>query len=477
MRAVAAARGHVVIGQTLDGRYRLLNLLGRGGMGAVYEAEQIDTGRRVAVKVLAAAGAADSPSLVARFALEARAAGQLETPHVVRVLDAGVDAALGVPFMAMELLRGGDAQALIAERGALRSDVAVRIAAQACLGLAEAHEAGVVHRDIKSANLFLARGEGDSVTVKIVDFGLAKATFGAGIKPGDQGLTRTGTILGSPLFMAPEQARGARDADARSDIWSMGVVLFHLLTGRVPHDEIDGLGELLITICSEPPPRLRDVAPWIPAEIDAIVDRALRLDPRERFQSAEAMLEALFRLLPAGSAVTQEMLLASSASSATSAATPEAKIVVVTGAVNMTSDTVEDPRQLAARAPNLHVAPTSAPRPAAAAPMSFGDSDQAVASPIHARLAPKRRSVVAPLVLFAAAIVGGMVGVGMARMGRDARPAIASAITITSEARASTLTIAASQPPAAPIAAAADPAPAAVDAGLDASPAAHAGTK
>src|SRR6185312_15993017 len=133
--------------------------------------------------------------------------------------------------------------------------------AQACLGLAEAHEAGVVHRDIKSANLFLARREGEPVTVKIVDFGLAKASFGAGALPGGNGLTRTGTILGSPLFMAPEQARGARDADARSDIWSLGVVLFHLLTGRVPHDEIDGLGELLITICSEPPPRIRDVAP------------------------------------------------------------------------------------------------------------------------------------------------------------------------------------------------------------------------
>ena len=465
-----------MIDQTLDGRYRLLRLLGQGGMGSVYEAEQIDTGRRVAVKVLAAAGAAESPSLVARFALEARAAGQLETPHVVRVLDAGVDAALGVPFMAMELLHGGDAQALIVERGALRWDVAVRIAAQACLGLADAHGAGVVHRDIKSANLFLARGEGDAVTVKIVDFGLAKATFGAGVKPGDQGLTRTGTILGSPLFMAPEQARGARDADARSDIWSMGVVLFHLLTGRVPHDEIDGLGELLITICSEPPPRLRDVAPRVPAEVDAIVDRALRLDPRERFQSAEAMLDALFRLLPAGSAVTQEMLLASSATQAPASAK---KIVLVTTNANMTSDTVEDPRELAARAPGLHAAPIATPRPVVAAPMSLGDSNQAVTSPILPRLPPKRRSLVAPLVLFAAAVVGGLVGVGMARMGRDARPAVAVAveieIEIAGEERASTLTVAAPQP----LAVAADPAPAAVDAdtGADASSTAHAGTE
>jgi serine/threonine-protein kinase len=467
MRAVAAARGHVVIGQILDGRYRLLHLLGQGGMGSVYEAEQIDTGRHVAVKVLAGATAAENPSLVARFALEARAAGKLETPHVVRVLDAGVDAAQGVPFMAMELLHGGDAQALITQRGALRPDVAVRIAAQACLGLAEAHEAGVVHRDIKSANLFLARGEGDTVTVKIVDFGLAKSKFGAGVTPGDQGLTRTGTILGSPLFMAPEQARGARDADARSDLWSMGVVLFHLLTGHVPHDEIDGLGELLITICSEPPPRIRDVAPWVPAEIDAIVDRALRLDPRERFQSAEAMLEALFRLLPAGSAVTQEMLLASSATqTAAPLAAPTPQFVAVKSVASMSSDTVEAPPQLASRAAEVRVAPMAAPRPVVAAPMSLGDSDQAVARPTLPPLAPRRRSRVAPLVLLAAAIVGGMVGVGMARINRDARPAAAS------DARAATLTVAAPLRPAEPA-----PVPAAADASLDASPAARAGNE
>ncbi len=450
-----------MIGQTLDGRYRLLQLLGQGGMGSVYEAEQLDTGRRVAVKVLSGASAAQCPSLVARFALEARAAGQLETPHVVKVLDAGIDAALAVPFMAMELLHGGDAQALIAQRGALRPDVAVRVVAQACLGLAEAHEAGVVHRDIKSANLFLARTEGESVTVKIVDFGLAKATFGAGSMPGGNGLTRTGTILGSPLFMAPEQARGARDADGRSDIWSMGVVLFHLLTGRVPHDEIDGLGELLITICSEPPPRVRDVAPWVPAEIDAIVDRALRLDPRERFQRAEEMLEALFRLLPAGSAVTQEMLLASATTSPGALmAAPVAQLVAAQPVANMTSDTQEAPRPISSYPPDPCIAPMAAARPSPTPQPSLGDSDQAVASPILPRPASRRRSAAAPLLLFAAAIVGALVGMGMFRLEIGAPPAVAS------DARAPTFAAAAPLLPAAPASA-----PAAIDAGSDASPA------
>jgi serine/threonine-protein kinase len=448
-----------VIDQTLDGRYRLLRLLGQGGMGSVYEAEQIDTGCRVAVKVLSGAGAAQNPSLVARFALEARAAGQLETPHVVRVLDAGIDAALGVPFMAMELLHGDDAQALMLARGALAPEVAVRIVAQACLGLAEAHEAGVVHRDIKSANLFLSRGEGEAITVKIVDFGLAKASFGAAPLQGEGGLTRTGTILGSPLFMAPEQARGARDADARSDIWSMGVVLFHLLTGRIPHEEIDGLGELLITICSDAPPRVRDFAPWVSAEIDAIVDRALRLDPRERFQRADDMLGALFRLLPAGSAVSQSMLLAPVTT--TIAAPPIAAEIAPIAAV------APEPRALiSSYPPDVCIAPAPTPRAVAAPQASFADSDEAVVSPIVQRPAPRRRTAPAPLLLLAAAVVGALLGMGIFRLELGPRPAVAGA------ARASIVA-----PVAPPPVVEAAVAPAAVDAGLDASPAEHRGTE
>jgi serine/threonine-protein kinase len=255
--------------------------------------------------------------------------------------------------------------------------------------------------------------------------------------------------------MAPEQARGARDADGRSDIWSMGVVLFHLLTGRVPHDDIDGLGELLITICSEPPPRLRDVAPWVPAEIDAIVDRALRLDPRERFQRADEMLEALFQLLPAGSAVTREMLFASSTPLP---AAEEAPLTTRLDAATPANETMENKLQDASPAPARLVAAPVTPRPSPPpAHTSLGDSDQAVERSVPPRPAVPRRKLTAPLVLFAAAIVGGLVGVGMSRFHAGPRHALAS------DGRGATFTATAPLSPVEPAQ------PAAADAGADAS--------
>ena len=279
-------------------------------MGSVYEATDAATGRRVAVKVITAEQARNK-TLMGRFEREARAATGIATPHIVQVEGAGTDAATGLPYLVMEYLEGEDVLQLLRRLGPLSADLALRIAAQACLGLQKAHDERIVHRDIKPANLFLARGSGADRIVKLLDFGIAK------IKPDPTqssaetaGLTNTGSMLGSPLYMAPEQARGHRDIDFRADIWSMGVVLYQALSGRTPHQESETLGELIIAICTELPPPLQEIAPWVRPEVAAVVHGAMRLDPTERFQSAAEMLTALQALLPRGFAIAEQMLAA-----------------------------------------------------------------------------------------------------------------------------------------------------------------------
>lgn len=210
-----SAGANVVIG----GRYQVVRQLGQGGMGTVYEALHLVTARRVALKLISGDSQSIDAESVARFQREARSAGIIESRHVVQMLDAGIDEATGAPYIAMELLSGIDVQRLVRERGLLPVDTALRIASQACAGLQQAHVAGVTHRDMKSANLFLARGESGEVTVKILDFGVAKLRAPVGAEGGSSlSLTRTGAVMGSPMYMSPEQATGLRDIDARSDI-------------------------------------------------------------------------------------------------------------------------------------------------------------------------------------------------------------------------------------------------------------------
>ncbi|MEP7122506.1 MAG: serine/threonine-protein kinase [Byssovorax sp.] len=294
----------------IGARYRVVRLLGSGGMGAVYEAIDAQTGARVAVKVITAEAAANE-TLMSRFAREAEAAAAIDTPHIVRVLGSGLDHERGVPFLVLEYLDGEDLHVLIKRLGALSPDLALRIASQACLGLQRAHEMQIVHRDIKPANFFLAQtGDGQRI-VKLLDFGVAKIKSEAPPGSGEAaGLTRTGSMLGSPLYMSPEQARGHRNLDHRSDIWSFGVVLYAALCGHTPRRDTDLLGELLILICTEAPEPLQDVAPWISPELAALVHRALRFDPGERYQSAAEMRAAINAQLP-GDATIHEHLLRS----------------------------------------------------------------------------------------------------------------------------------------------------------------------
>jgi len=294
----------------IDGKYQIVRQLGEGGMGAVYEARHRGTGRRVAVKVIAAASLAKNPEVVARFQREAMASGAIESQYIAQVLDTGIDPSTGSPYTVMELLSGEDLQQAILRLGALAPDVALRITAQACLGLRKAHESQVVHRDIKPANLFLAKREDGDIVVKLLDFGIAKVTQDQLAASENAGLTRTGAMLGSPLYMSPEQARGKRDIDHRTDIWSLGIVLYEALSGTTPYGHLDTVGELILQICSAPPRHLQELAPWVSPEVAAIAHRALALNPADRFASAGEMFDAVRALLPNGHALTDGMLVA-----------------------------------------------------------------------------------------------------------------------------------------------------------------------
>ena len=297
-----------VIGETLDQKYRILRLLDAGGMGSVYEAERTGTGERVAVKLIQTEKLRSGSEAAVRFRREAQAASAIHSPHVVRILDSGTDEATGNLYIVMEYLAGEDLRTLVDRVGPLPPGVALRIAGQALLGLQKAHETGVVHRDIKPANLFLARRGTGEIELVIVDFGIAKIRADASIVPHATGLTTTGSFLGSPLFMSPEQVQNSKDVDHRTDIWSLGTALYCALAGRAPHQDVAFPGKLIVTICAAPAPPLQQRAPWVAPEIAEVVHRALAIDPGQRWPSAAAMLDAIRLLAPDGFSLREDML-------------------------------------------------------------------------------------------------------------------------------------------------------------------------
>lgn len=271
-------------GDVLAERFRLDEVRGTGGMGIVFAATHLGLERQVAIKVL-------HPSLanrvhVQRFFREARAAGSLSSPHVVQVLDVGqLDD--GAPFMVMELLDGWDLSTLLRHRGRLSIPEAASYVVQACSGMEAAHAAGIVHRDLKPGNLFLARQAEGPEVVKVLDFGISK--FDA--LEVEATLTRTHDLIGSPQYMAPEQLRTPQDVDHLADIWSMGAILFRLLSGEPLFDRAGPA--LLAAVLMDVPRRLRAVMPSIPPELDAIVGRCLERERELRFGSMRELAEAL----------------------------------------------------------------------------------------------------------------------------------------------------------------------------------------
>jgi eukaryotic-like serine/threonine-protein kinase len=256
--------------------------LGQGGMGAVWLAQHRTLGSQVAVKVLLRA---DSELAKTRFVKEARAVAQIDSPHVVKIFDYGVTGE-GDPYIVMELLRGEDLKARIQRTGGLGLKDTVAIVTQACKGLARAHASGIVHRDIKPANLFLMEADGD-IFVKVLDFGVARYTVGD-----DLNLTSTGTMIGTPYYMAPEQIVNPRDSDHRVDLWAMGVVTYVCLTGDLPFQG-ETLGALTVAIHSGVFPPITARRPDLPKALDAWFAKALSVDREGRFSGAKELAEAL----------------------------------------------------------------------------------------------------------------------------------------------------------------------------------------
>ncbi|OQX67163.1 MAG: hypothetical protein B6A08_16635 [Sorangiineae bacterium NIC37A_2] len=268
------------LNDTIDGKYRIVRLLGEGGMGAVYEGENTRIHRRVAIKVLHS-GVAQSKDAVERFEREAQAAGRIGSEHIVEVLDLG-NLPNGDRYMVMEFLEGESLAERIASRGRLDARLTAELAVQLLEGLGAAHEAGIVHRDLKPDNVFLlASRRGKKDFVKIVDFGISK--FSA--MSGDFSMTRTGVVMGTPYYMSPEQAKGDRTVDHRADLYAVGVILYEAVTGKVPFDA-DTFNELLFKIVLENPPPIQDKVREVDARFSEIVQKAMAKDRDQRYSTA-----------------------------------------------------------------------------------------------------------------------------------------------------------------------------------------------
>jgi eukaryotic-like serine/threonine-protein kinase len=281
--------------EILAQRYRLIEQIGEGGMGSVWRAEHISLRTAVAIKLLHPKLAGNVP-VRARFLREAQAAALLTSTNIVRILDHGVDD--DVPYIAMEFLVGESLRTRLKRERTLSPAATAKILAGVARGVARAHRAGIVHRDLKPDNIFITVDEDQHDVVKVVDFGIAKLLDDALLSDGDDGeniATVTGAMLGTPYYMSPEQLRGKKQIDARTDLWSLGVIAYECLTGTRPF-VADAIGELVITICSAPAP-VPSSSASVPPGFDDWFARAVTIEPDGRFQTIQELADALAQIL------------------------------------------------------------------------------------------------------------------------------------------------------------------------------------
>jgi serine/threonine-protein kinase len=281
-------------GQVLAGKYRLVALLGQGGMGSVWRAEHVELGTPTAIKLIDSSIATTSEGLT-RFRREAQAAAALRSANIVQIFDFGIDN--GTPYIAMELLVGQSLAGLLERERCLTPERTVELLGVAAKAIGYAHSLGYVHRDLKPDNIFLADEAGETI-VKLLDFGIAKVV--SANEPAGS-MTRTGAMMGTPYYMSPEQASGKRTVDHRADIWAFGVIAFECLTGKRPFDS-ETLGGLVLAICIEPSPRPSSVAS-VPAGFDQWFDRAAHRDPEQRFASMSDAMAALRQVCQGSGAI------------------------------------------------------------------------------------------------------------------------------------------------------------------------------